>query len=213
MQHELSDAPSIVLGPRYAAAVEYASRMHADQVRKGSTIPYICHPLAVSALVLEAGGDEDLAIAALLHDVAEDCGGEPVLAEIEEMFGPRVEHIVRACSDSLVMDPSAKAPWRERKEKHLTELADADADVILVSAADKVHNARALRTDLDLHGISATDRFNAPPDEIVWYHESMLAVLTDRQAPPVLLDQLRVAVTALVGLIHRNPLHGNLDEI
>lgn len=212
MQHELSDAPSVVLGPRYATAVEYASRMHADQVRKGTSIPYICHPLAVSALVLEAGGDEDLAIAALLHDVAEDCGGEPVLAEIEDMFGPRVEHIVRACSDSLVVDPAMKAPWRERKEAHLAELAHVDADVILVSAADKVHNARALRTDLDLHGISATDRFNAPPDQIAWYYESMLGVLTQKQAPPVLVDQLRVAATALVDSIHRNPLHGNLDE-
>lgn len=186
--------------------------MHADQVRKGSTIPYICHPLAVSALVLEAGGDEDLAIAALLHDVAEDCGGEPVLAEIEELFGSEVERVVRACSDSLVVDPAHKAPWRERKEAHLAELAHADADVILVSAADKVHNARALRTDLDLHGISATERFNAAPDQIAWYYESMLAVLTERQAPPVLLDQLRVAVTALVDSIRRQVIDGNLGE-
>lgn len=191
----------VILGQRYAAAVEYASRMHADQVRKGTPIPYICHPLAVSALVLEAGGDEDVAIAALLHDVAEDCGGEPVLTEIADLFGALVEHIVRACSDSLVVDPAHKAPWRERKEEHLADLASADDDVILVSTADKLHNARALAIDLELHGISATDRFNAGPDEIAWYYESMLALLTERQAPNLLLVQLRDAVTDLVTAI------------
>ncbi len=191
----------VVLGPRYSTAVEYASRMHADQVRKGTSIPYICHPLAVSVLVLEAGGDEDVAIAALLHDVAEDCGGEVRLTEIADMFGPRVEHIVRACSDSLVVDPSAKAPWQERKEQHLAELVDADDDVILVSAADKLHNARTLSTDLALHGVSAMDRFNAPPDDIAWYYESMLEVLTRRRAPDVLLKPLRVAVSSLVETI------------
>lgn len=194
------------LGPRYAEAVEYASRMHADQVRKGTSIPYICHPLAVSALVLEAGGDEDVAIAALLHDVAEDCGGEPVLEEIERLFGPRVEHIVRACSDSLVVDPSTKAPWRERKEQHLAELVDADDDVILVSAADKLHNARTLTTDLSLHGITAMDRFNAPPDDIAWYYVSMLGVLTERGAPQVLLAPLRDVVGMLASsLTGREP--------
>lgn len=192
---------SVVLGPRYASAVGYAARLHADQVRKGTSIPYICHPLAVSALVLEAGGDEDVAIAALLHDVAEDCGGEPVLAEIEDMFGPRVEHIVRACSDSLVVDPSAKAPWRERKERHLAELTSADDDVIVVSAADKLHNARGLVTDLQLHGIVAMDRFNAPPDDIAWYYGAMLAVLTERGAPEVLLVPLGDVVRSLVAIL------------
>ncbi len=181
--------------------VEYAARMHARQVRKGTTISYICHPLAVSASVLEAGADEDVAIAALLHDVAEDCGGEPVLVEIERLFGPRVEHIVRACSDSLVVDPSAKAPWRERKEQHLAELVDADDDVILVSAADKLHNARTLTTDLSLHGIAAMDRFNALPDDIAWYYVSICEVLTQRRAPNVLLNPLRVTVSSLVGTI------------
>ncbi len=121
--------------------------------------------------------------------------------EIERLFGPRVEHIVRACSDSLVVDPSAKAPWRERKEQHLAELVDADDDVILVSAADKLHNARTLVTDLDLHGLAAMDRFNAAPDEIAWYYEAMLVVLTENEAPEVLLVQLAQAVAALVEAI------------
>jgi len=193
----------VILGPRYAQAVEYSARMHADQVRKGTTIPYICHPLAVSALTLEAGGDEDVAIAALLHDVAEDCGGEPVLAEITDVFGARVAHIVRACSDSLVVDPAHKAPWRKRKEAHLAELAVADPDVVLVSVADKLHNARTLVADLDVNGMSAMERFNASPDEIAWYYESMLAALTERHAPRILLDQLRSAVGVLVDMITR----------
>lgn len=198
MQHELRDGPSVILSPRYAEAVEYASRMHADQVRKGTSIPYICHPLAVSALTLEAGGDEDVAIAALLHDVAEDCGGEPVLAEIEGMFGPRVAGIVRACSDSLVVDPTQKAPWRTRKEAHLASMVDADPDVVIVTTADKLHNARGLVADLDLHGLSAMERFNAPPGEITWYYRSMLDVLTGRAAPETLLQQLRGEVESLV---------------
>jgi len=189
---------TVILGPRYAQAVEYAARMHADQVRKGTSIPYICHPLAVSASILEAGGDEELAIAGLLHDVAEDCGGEPRLLEIEDMFGSRVAGIVRACSDSLVADPRHKAPWRERKEKHLGELRSADSDVVLVTVADKLSNARSLAADLALHGISAMDRFNAPPPDIAWYYLAVLEILRDRQAPPELLQPLDATVTALV---------------
>lgn len=202
MQHELStDAPCVVPGPRYAAAVEYAAHWHRDQVRKGTSIPYICHPLAVSASIIEAGGDEDLAIAGLLHDVAEDCGGEERLAEIRELFGERVEHIVRACSDSLTTDPSQKAPWRERKEQHLRELAIADDDVIMVSAADKLNNARSIDTDLHLHGIDALRRFNAAPDQICWYYTSIVEIFTSRQAPAILLDPLMSAVQEMTQLI------------
>lgn len=191
----------VVLGPRYAQAVAYASHWHADQVRKGTSIPYICHPLAVSASVLEAGGDEDLAIAALLHDVAEDCGGEPRLVEIRTTFGDRVEGIVRACSDSLTADPLLKAPWRERKERHLDELLTVDDDVILVTAADKLSNARALVTDLEAHGIAAMERFNAPPDAIAWYYRSTVDVLVARHAPEILLIPLSEGVRRLTSLI------------
>lgn len=195
--HE-SDGRGEPFGSRYARALEYAAHWHSGQTRKGTSIPYICHPLAVSASVIEAGGDEDLAIAGLLHDVAEDCGGEARLTEIKDLFGERVEHIVRACSDSLASDPTQKAPWRERKEQHLADLALADDDVIVVSAADKLNNSRSLVTDLHLHGTSAMDRFNAPPDQISWYYASVLDVLTSQGAPGILLDPLRIAVEELI---------------
>lgn len=197
-------ADQVVLGPRYAQAVAYASHWHEGQVRKGTSIPYICHPLAVSASILEAGGDEDAAIAGLLHDVAEDCGGEARLVEIRAEIGERVERIVRACSDSLAVDPRTKAPWRERKERHLGELSTADPDVILVTAADKLHNARSLVTDLRVHGIDAMGRFSAPPDEIAWYYRSVRTILEERSAPEVLMVPLASAVDDLTALIETN---------
>lgn len=191
----------VELGPRFTEAVDYARGMHDGAVRKGTDIPYLSHPLAVASLVLEAGGDEDQAIAALLHDVAEDCGGEERLVEIAEMFGPRVTRIVRACSDSLAPDPDAKAPWRQRKEEHLLHLQDADADVVIVTAADKLHNARSILADVELHGIATLARFNTDPAGIAWYYSSMLAALTALEAPDVLLAELADVVTQLVGHI------------
>ena len=102
----MSNKPSIYLTNRFQQAVAYATEQHMDQTRKGTEITYICHPLGVASLVLEAGGDEDMAIAALLHDVPEDCGGESRLTEIKAMFGIRVERIVKACSDSLAESQS-----------------------------------------------------------------------------------------------------------
>jgi (p)ppGpp synthase/HD superfamily hydrolase len=167
-----------VITPRYADAVAYACELHRTQVRKGSGTPYAAHLLSVSALVLEHGGDEDEAIAALLHDAVEDQGGLPLLAAIEARYGPRVAEIVRACSDSLVEDGAAKAPWRERKEQYLAHLAEAPEDVALVSAADKLHNARAIVADLRDHGAALWSRFNASdPAEQLWYYESLAAVL------------------------------------
>ena len=122
--------PKTYLTERFHRAMAYATELHKDQTRKSTTITYISHPFGVASLVLEANGDEDQAIAALLHDIPEDCGGEPRLREISEMFGPRIEKIVRGCSDSLVEDPVEKAPWRERKEVHIDHLNDADMDTL-----------------------------------------------------------------------------------
>ena len=188
---EFETEPNVRLSPRYFEAVAYASGLHAGQTRKGTTIPYIAHLLGVSSLVLEALGDEDQAIAALLHDAAEDCGGEPRLLEIEEMFGPRVALIVRGCSDSLVDDPSVKAPWRERKEEYIAHLQGVSPDVILVSCADKLHNARAIWTDIQRDGVTTMDRFNAPGAEIAWYYSSLLSAFEVRGAPVDLLIPLR----------------------
>ena len=186
--------PAIYLTERFQSAMAYATEQHKDQSRKSTTITYICHPFGVASLVLEAGGDEDQAIAALLHDVPEDCGGEPRLKEIAEKFGPRVEGIVRGCSDSLVEDPEEKAPWKERKEVHINHLYDADLDTLTVTAADKAHNARSIATDLQNQGPELWKRFNANREDIIWYYESVFAVLQERKVSPALLTPLRNAI-------------------
>ena len=207
--NDMTKAPSTVLTDRYTEAVGYATALHANQTRKGNTIAYVCHLLGVSSLVVEAGGDEDQAIAGLLHDAAEDCGGEPRLADIEAWFGSRVAKIVRGCSDSLTTDPDDKAPWRERKRTHLAHLAEADADVVLVTAADKLHNARAIWTDIQREGIDTFSRFNANGRNIVWYYQSMLEVLLDKGASPILTVPLTETVTAIASAValgaHRDP--------
>ena len=104
----LTQKPRMKLSEQFFKAVQYATEQHANQTRKSTDIPYICHPLGVASLVIESGGDEDQAIVALLHDVAEDCGGEPRLVEIEQIFGLRVAEIVRGCSDSLVTNEDEK---------------------------------------------------------------------------------------------------------
>jgi (p)ppGpp synthase/HD superfamily hydrolase len=186
--------PKIYLTERFQRAIAYATELHKDQARKGTTITYICHPIGVASLVLEADGDEDQAIAALLHDIAEDCGGEPRLKEIAEMFGPRVEKIVRGCSDSLVEDPLEKAPWRERKEVHISHLYEADLDTLMVTAADKAHNARSIATDLQNQGPDLWARFNASQVDIIWYYDSVYAILHEKQISDALLTPLRNAI-------------------
>jgi len=194
---EFETEPNIRLSPRYSEAVAYASEWHAGQTRKGTSIPYMSHLLGVSSLVIEALGDEDQAIAALLHDAAEDCGGEPRLVEIDAMFGSRVALIVRGCSDSLVEDPKVKLPWRERKEEYIRHLQDVSPDVILVSCADKLHNARAIWTDIQRDGVETMERFNAPGSEIAWYYCSLLSAFELRGAPVDLLIPLREVVLNL----------------
>jgi (p)ppGpp synthase/HD superfamily hydrolase len=149
------------LGPRLQRAFRYAAGKHAGQTRKQTAVPYLSHLMAVAALVLEAGGDEDLAIAALLHDVVEDCGGTPTLRDVEKKFGQRVAKVVEGCTDT-VLDP--KPPWRQRKEDYLRELKDADSDTRLVSAADKLHNVRSLLTDYRQQGETIWSRFNGKKD-------------------------------------------------
>jgi (p)ppGpp synthase/HD superfamily hydrolase len=171
------------LGVEFQAALAYAVTAHAGQMRKGTEIPYVSHLLAVCALVLEAGGSEIQAIAALLHDAPEDCGGQPRLDDIRHRFGDKVGDIVEACSDSLVENPAEKAPWKERKRKYLEHLRDVDSDVLLVSAADKLHNARAILQDLTNHGPSVWDRFNAGRHDQLWYYRELANVFQSRDAP------------------------------
>lgn len=191
------EKPSTYLTDRFQKAMAYATELHKDQTRKSTAITYICHPFGVASLVLEAGGDEDQAIAALLHDIPEDCGGAPRLKEISEMFGSRVEKIVRGCSDSLVEDPEEKAPWKERKEVHINHLNHADLDTLTVTAADKAHNARSIATDLQNQGPSLWNRFNADRASIIWYYESVYAVLQAKGVSVALLTPLRSAIDVM----------------
>ena len=186
--------PSVQLSIQYYRAFEYANQWHRDQARKSTTLPYILHPMGVASLVLEAGGDEEQAIAALLHDVPEDCGGEARLTEILEMFGPRVEAIVRGCSDSLVAEKGDKAPWRERKQAHIDHIATADMDTLMVTAADKTHNGRAIATDLQTIGNEVWDRFNASREDIIWYYSTFYSELLKREVTPALLNPLKTAI-------------------
>lgn len=195
-----SDAP-IRLSPRYATAVLYAADAHATQVRKGTKIPYVSHLLAVSSLVLDGGGDEDVAIAALLHDVAEDQGGQPRLEDVRRHFGERVAGIVEECSDSLTEDPEAKAPWIQRKQSYITHLSHASDDALLVTTADKLHNARAICVDLRLDGPQTLGRFKGSPEQILWYYREVLAVVRERGVSSSLVGQLEESVTLLERLI------------
>ena len=137
------------LGSRLQRAFRYAAEKHAGQTRKQSAVPYLSHLMAVASLVLEAGGDEDMAIAALLHDVVEDCGGMPRLHEIRRQFGPQVAKIVEGCTDSF---GEPKPEWVERKKDYLREVKHADAETRLVSASDKLHNVRTILADYRQHG-------------------------------------------------------------
>jgi (p)ppGpp synthase/HD superfamily hydrolase len=189
--------PHLELTSRFFYAIAYAAEAHKEQVRKSTNIAYISHPFGVASLVLEAGGDEDQAIAALLHDVAEDCGGESRITEIAGLFGPRVAHIVRGCSDSLVADEAEKAPWKERKEAHLSHLRNSDEDILLVTAADKTHNARAIATDIQHIGEKVWERFNSDSDSILWYYNSMFTILKERGVTPSLLNPLKAAISIM----------------
>ena len=159
-----------LLSRRFSHAFLFAAQKHAGQTRKQTKIPYIAHLMSVAALVLEAGGDEDQAIAALLHDVVEDCGGRPMLEEVRRTFGPRVAHIVEGCSDA---DTYPKPPWRERKEKYLAHLPGADGDARLVSAADKVHNAREILKDYLEQGPVVWQRFKGKRTGTLWYYRAL----------------------------------------
>jgi (p)ppGpp synthase/HD superfamily hydrolase len=186
------------LTQRFEDALVYATRAHTGHCRKGTAIPYISHPLAVASLVLEHGGDEDEAIAALLHDTAEDAGGRERLDDIRDRFGDRVANIVDACSDTHgdVAAGMTKPPWRERKEHHLESLGQASPSVLLVTAADKLHNARAVIRDYKILGDDLWSRFNAGRDDSLWYYRSVANVVSERLAAPLSLE-LREVVEEL----------------
>jgi len=153
--------------------------------------------MGVCALVLESGGDEDQAIAALLHDAVEDQGGTPTLQTIRHLFGERVANAVEACSDSTVSDPAKKAPWRERKEKYLAHLQTADEDALRVGIADKLYNARAILTDYRQLGEELWARFTVPKDDQLWYYSALVRAFCQTAAPKGPVDELSRVVEEL----------------
>ncbi len=184
---------------RFASAMTYAHDVHHGQLRKGTGIPYIAHVLGVAAIAMEYGADEDEAIGALLHDAAEDGGGEATLAEIRARFGDAVGDIVLGCSDSLVEDPEDKLPWRERKENYLAHLENASRSVCLVSAADKLHNVRSIIRDYHEHGDDIWVRFQGRREGTLWYYETVAHTLVRRYHSPLTRD-LQLAVDELLAL-------------
>jgi HD domain len=180
------------LGPRFDAALVYARNVHGEQLRKETKIPYIGHLLGVASLVIEDGGDEDEAIAALLHDAVENQGGARRLSDIRKRFGKRVAEIVRGCSDT---DVQPKPPWRARKEAYIAHLATAPPEVLRVSLADKLHNARAIVADYRLIGPALWTRFKPDADQL-WYYRALVEAFAKRTGGPM-LEELDRVVTEL----------------
>jgi (p)ppGpp synthase/HD superfamily hydrolase len=183
----------IKLGPRFRRAFLFAAGKHARQARKASTIPYIAHLMGVASLVLEFGGNEDMAIAGLLHDVVEDCGGLSMLKEVRRRFGTRVADIVDGCTDSYV---TPRPPWRERKENYIRHLKSAAAETRLVSAADKLNNIRSILSDYRDVGEKIWERFNGGREGTLWYYRTLLDEFM-RRKPNRLLREFELAVAEL----------------
>jgi len=180
------------LTDRFIDALAWAADLHRTQSRKASETPYVAHLLAVAALVLEYGGDEDEAIAALLHDAIEDQGGAPTRQKIAERFGPRVSQLVEGATET---DAQPKPPWRERKEKHLAHLASADRSVQLIVAADKLHNACSLLADHERLGEAVWSHFRGGKAGTLWYYRQAISSLP--LAPAGLLARIERTVAQL----------------
>ena len=173
------------LGDRFRDALICAAELHADQRRKGGEVPYVSHLLAVASLVLEHGGDEDQAIAALLHDAVEDQGGLDTLAEIRNRFGDRVARVVDECTDAYT-DP--KPPWQERKDAYIASIPAISSGALLVSVADKLHNARTILADYREDGEAVWDRFNGRRRGTLWYYRALVTAYSQRGPSPLLAE-------------------------
>ena len=189
-----------------------AVRYHQGQYRKTTEIPYISHPLAVCSLVLEAGGTEAEAIAALLHDTAEDVdipgmSGSDVLRDIAAKFGPQVAAIVRECSDALPLAGEDKPPWLPRKQAYLAHLPTLEAPTLLVSAADKLHNLRSILEDWQRIGDEIFERFSPPGDKrraTLWYHRALYEIyISPSSAPDPRRERLTIEMAKILEHLER----------
>ena len=188
------------LSIRFDHALLFVAQVHRNQERKKSGIPYISHLLGVAAIVLYYGGDEDMGIAALLHDAAEDHGGKAMLRVIQQMFGPRVAKIVDGCTDSYGEEGKAKPKWYPRKLRYLHRVRNEDGETRFVSAADKLYNARAILRDVRQYGDPVFERFSAPKVKTLWYYRSLVQEFRAAGVTPLLkplLDELDRVVTEL----------------
>lgn len=167
-----------LLSDRFRKALDFAFNLHQNQFRKGSGIPYISHLLGVTAIVLEHGGNEDQAIAALLHDAVEDQGGHKTLSKIKKLFGSQVAEIVENCTDAFTIP---KPEWKIRKTAYLEKLVNSPDETMLVSLADKVHNARSILNDLLSFGEDVWGKFNGGKEGTLWYYQSLVEIF---QASP-----------------------------
>jgi len=188
----------VKLSRQFEKALVYATRIHGGQLRKKTKIPYVAHILGVSAIAMEYGANEIEAIAGLLHDAVEDCGGEKRLRDIEKKFGKAVAKIVDGCTDSY---ETPKPPWMERKKKYIAHLKDSDSSTRLVSASDKLHNTRAILAELRRHGLEVFERFAGKKDGTLWYYRALVTAFRQHGDQTDLIDELDRVVTEIEKLI------------
>jgi (p)ppGpp synthase/HD superfamily hydrolase len=191
----MSNMP-INLTERFQQALNYAYELHKDQYRKGSEIPYLTHLMTVASLVLENGGDEDQAIAALLHDAVEDQGGLPTLNKIRENFGDYVADLVDGCTDAYT---HPKPPWEERKTAYINKLKSAEDAILLISLADKVHNARTILLELQSGNLDIWKIFKGGKEGTINYYRR-LAEVFDQSPFTRLKNELRILVNEISNL-------------
>ena len=201
-------ANRIVLSRRFEKALVYAARIHGKQVRKRTHRPYIGHLLSVASIVIEFDGDEDMAIAALLHDAVEDQGGLPRLRDIRRRFGKRVAHIVDGCTDSYA---TPKLPWIDRKRAYLERIPKEATEVRLVSAADKLSNARETLQDLRALGVEVFESFAGKKDGTLWYYQAIVEKFREAGSNGLVEDLARV-VTELKQLSTRRSSERNRNQ-
>jgi (p)ppGpp synthase/HD superfamily hydrolase len=185
-----------MLSKQFNEALQYAAQLHANQVRKVNGEPYVAHLLGVTSLVLDYDGNEDEAIAALLHDAIEDQGGAAVGDEIGRRFGAAVAEIVRGCTDA---DTTPKPPWQERKDAFLARLEHASPSICLVVAADKLHNVRSITRDFRQLGDAIWRHFKGGREKTLWYYRAVVEVLKHSETTP-LVEELDRAVGELEGM-------------
>jgi (p)ppGpp synthase/HD superfamily hydrolase len=192
----------VALTERFTDALVYATRLHATQTRKGKPTPYIAHLLGVTALVLEDGGDETEAIAALLHDALEDQPEKTSPEEIQQRFGAEVLNLILACTDTPPdYKGGPKPPWKERKEKYLAHLrATNSREVLQLAMADKLHNLRDLVADYRVDGDKVWGRFNAGKEKQLWLYQSLLDIFEKKFPSSKIVGDFRQAFCELESL-------------